>query len=57
MQHGLVPQLLSGEFDEDVFERGPLQVNVFELESFLVDPLDQIGQRSRGPGGKDDQGF
>ena len=39
----LVPQLLSSEFDEDVFERGPLQVNIFELEAFLIDPLDQIG--------------
>lgn len=57
VQHGLIPQLLSGQFDEDVFEGGPLQVDVFELQPFLVDPLDQIGQGSRRPRRMDHQGF
>src|SRR5262245_1159459 len=45
----LFPQALSGEFDEDVFERGALQLNVGKFDTLLVNPLHQLDKRLRRP--------
>jgi hypothetical protein len=45
MLFSLFPQALSGEFDEDVFERGALQLDIGQLDTLLVNPLHQLDQR------------
>ena len=43
------PQTLSGELDERIFERRPLDADIFHLEALRLDPLDQLDHRARRP--------
>ena len=46
--HSLVAEPFAGQLDEDVFERGTVEMHVVELQSLGVDPLDQLDERLRG---------
>ena len=50
-----LPQALSSEFDEDVFEGRALQLDISKFDALLVNPLHQLDQRLGGPRGVDCQ--
>src|SRR5215471_18876884 len=49
------PQLLSSNFNKHIFQRGAFQVNVFQLNSLLVQPAHHLEERARRTSGIDGQ--
>ena len=46
--HSLVAEAFAGQLDEDILERGSIEMHVVELETLGVDPFDQLDERLGG---------